>query len=62
MWNKLITDVTEVDASDIWMSEWVSVVVCVKVNSETHTKPLLVTGREEGIEVNVEITGYVFMS
>jgi len=37
-------------------------VVYVRVKSETHTKPLLVTSREEGIEVNEEITGYVLMS
>jgi len=45
------------------VSGWVGVVhVYVRVKCETHTKPLLVTSREEGIEVNAEITGYMFMS
>lgn len=34
----------------------------MRVNSERHTKPLLVTIREEGTEVNAENTEYVFMS
>jgi len=37
-------------------------VVYVRVESKTHTKPLLVTSREESIEVNAENTEYVFMS